>query len=259
MTDTELRRRMQEVTLDDYPSITNYTKAGELGLWILWIAKNGLGVNRLTVVQIVTLLREVYEISLDASSVVNSFNRFGRKIHKHSELGIHLYEIMKSGRDYLKSKDISDVRLYRFSPDTDFKSKYILANEILNDLNGDLKIVDPYCGDKTLDIISNIDSRNIKFLTCLDRLNKNRDKVNRSIIDFLKQTPSVEFRDYKNKDIHDRYIISDSELILLGHGIKDLGSKESFAIVFNRKSATNVYESLVEAFNRRWKNSTAIK
>ena len=97
------------------------------------------------------------------------------------------------------------------------------------------------------------------FKCFLDKLNKNKDKVSRSIKDFLKQSSSVEFRDYKNKDIHDRYIISESELVLLGHGIKDLGSKESFAIIFSRKSATNVYESLVEAFNRRWKLATTIR
>jgi len=122
-----------------------------------------------------------------------------------------------------------------------------------------LKIVDPYCGDKTLDILSKYNSRNIKFLTCLNKLGKNKEKVGRSIKDFLKQSSNTEFRDYQNKDIHDRYIISDSDLVLLGHGIKDLGSKESFAIVFNKKSATNVYESLVEAFNRRWKTATVIK
>jgi hypothetical protein len=47
-------------------------------------------------------------------------------------------------------------------------------------------------------------------------------------------------------------------LILLGHSLKDLGSKESFAIKLDKRMAGDVYDSLLEIFNRRWRVANQI-
>ena len=70
--------------------------------------------------------------------------------------------------------------------------------------------------------------------------------------DFKIEYPHIELRDYPHDDIHDRYIISSDDFILLGHSIKDLGNKESFAISLNKNAFKNLIEAISENFDRRW-------
>lgn len=84
---------------------------------------------------------------------------------------------------------------------------------------------------------------------------KERNRFLREIEDFKWENKNVEFRSYPYTDIHDRYVISSEFLAILGHSIKDLRSKESFAILLNRNSSENIVEALSENFNRRWKQS----
>lgn len=80
----------------------------------------------------------------------------------------------------------------------------------------------------------------------------------REVQDFKSENANVEFKDYPHKDIHDRYIISSDSLIILGHSIKNLGEKESFAVSLNKNAHKNLYEAMIENFNRRWNQSNPL-
>ncbi len=122
-----------------------------------------------------------------------------------------------------------------------------------------MRIVDPYCGERTLDILSNLKNRDIKFLTRVENLrDKERERFLRELKDFKSEHTKIEFKSYPHPDIHDRYIISSDRLVVLGHSIKDLGTKESFAIVLNKDSSKNIVEALIENFNRRWRQSAIL-
>ena len=68
----------------------------------------------------------------------------------------------------------------------------------------------------------------------------------------------MEFRDYPNTDIHDRYIVSSDSLVVLGHSIKDLGGKESFAVTLSRDASKNIVEAVIENFDGRWRQSDTL-
>jgi hypothetical protein len=70
---------------------------------------------------------------------------------------------------------------------------------------------------------------------------------------FKSEYPDVEFRSYSRSEIHDRYIMSPEKLVILGYSLKDLGAKESFAIVLDKKTSRDVFDALTQNFNRRWK------
>ena len=258
--ETDLIKSIQDVNLDDYPTLSNYSKPGDYGLWILWIAKDGAGTKRLSIAQIVTLLVEVFEVSVDETSIVRSFNRLGAKIHKHSENGSHKFEIMSIGIDYLKSNEKSDVRLYLFLPGTNFTSRNVLANDILSEFDGNIKVVDPYCGDETLDLLSSYENGNIMFLTSLSCLHnkKKEEKIKRSILRLKKQFKHVAVKDYQEYDIHDRYILSESKMVLLGQSIKNIGNKESYAVMFDKGFSSDIIQSVATTFDRRWKQAIII-
>ena len=257
---TDIVEKFKELDTSDFPDFYTYKTPLAKGLWVLWVAKEKLGIRKLDSEQVALVIRDVMEISIDAKSIVYAFNRAGDKVHAYHEDDSTLFEIMKPGKEYLLSQmREGSVQLFYFEPGRRFSSKRILSKNILDNLVGDLKIVDPYCNERTLDILKDVGDRVVKVLTRVENLReKERNRFLREVIDFKSESKNMEFRSYPYTDIHDRYIISSDSLALLGHSIKDLGGKESFAIVLNKDTSKNIIESLRENFDRRWKQSKII-
>lgn len=255
-----LIKKFSELNTSDFPDFYTFKTPLERGLWILWVTKEKLGIKKLNAEQMASVIRDVKEISIDARSITNALNRAGDKIHAYHENGANDFEIMKPGKDYLLSQaKEGSVELFYFEPGKRFTSKRILSKNILNNLEGELKIVDPYCNERTLDILKDVRDREVKVLTRVENLReKQRDRFLREIEDFKSENKNIEFRSYPHRDIHDRYVISSEFLAILGHSIKDLGSKESFAILLDKNASRNIVEALNENFDRRWKQSKII-
>jgi len=259
-TGTDLLEKFRDVETDGLPEFDNYDKPLEMGLWVLWVAKEKLNVRSLTANEIVDVIVSVMEVSVDFRGVVNAFNRAKGRIHKHDQGDETYYEIMKSGKENLvESAGGGSLEVFYFEPGKKHTSKRILRESILDELKGELKIVDPYCDSGTLDILSKRKNMNFKCLTLIENL---RDKVKKAFLrdlkDFKSEFPNVEFRSYSKSEIHDRYIISDDKLVILGYSLKDLGSKESFALILDKKTSRDVFNALVQNFNRRWKAATPL-
>lgn len=250
-----------KIDTSDFPDFYNYKTPLEMGLWVLWVVKEKLDIRKLTAGQITSIIINEMEVSIDAKSIVNSFNRAKGKIHTYHENGEFYFEIMKAGKDFLLSQSKEgSIEIFYFEPEKRFTSKRILSKNILDNLQGEAKIIDPYCGERTLDILKDIkDGINIKFLTKIENLKeKDRKRFLRELKDFKTEKKNIEFKNYPFADIHDRYIISSDSLTILGHSIKDLGNKESFAILLDKNTSRNIFEDLVANFNNRWNNSNDI-
>lgn len=255
--ETEISKKFAEINTSDFPDFYNYKNYLKRSLWILWVTKDKLKIRKLTTEQIASIIRDVKEISIDAKSITKSFNKAGDKIYTYKEGEEVYFEIMKPGKDHLISHiKEGSIEVFYFEPDKRYTSKRILSKNILHNLKGELRIVDPYCSERTLDILSNVKNRLVKLLTRVKNLReKERNRFLRELQDFKSEHLEIEFRNYPHKDIHDRYIISSELLVILGHSIKDLGTKESFAIILNKDTNKNIVEALIENFNRRWKQS----
>lgn len=247
----------KDLNTSDFPDFYSFKKPLERGLWVLLVSKDKLERKKLTAEQIASVIRDVKEISIDATSITKSFNRAGDKIHTYQEGEETSYEIMRPGKDHIISQvKEGTLKVFYFEPGKPHTSRRQLAKNVLANLKGTLRVVDPYCGERTLDIFSDVKNRTIKFLTRIENLrDRDRSRFLRALQDFKTENPNIEFRNYPNTDIHDRYIISSELLAILGHSIKNLGGKESFAIVFNKNSSKDIVEALIENFNRRWKKS----
>ena len=255
--ETEMSRRFAEIDTSAFPDFHSYKKPLEKGLWVLWVAKEMLQIKRLTAEQIASIIRDVKEVSIEAKSITNSFNKAGDKIHIYHESGQVYFEIMKPGKDHLISQTKEgSIQVVYFEPDKRYTSKRLLSKNILDSLKGELRIVDPYCSERTLDILKDIKNEHVKFLTKVDNLReKERERFLRELQDFKSEKLNIEFRNYPNADIHDRYIISSECVVILGHSIKDLGGKESFAITLDKDMNRNIVAAVAENFDRRWKQS----
>ncbi len=256
--ESRILKRFARADVSGFPPFEDCQSIIQQTLWVLWVGKDELRQRRMNTEQVSSILREVQEVSISPASIARALNRAGDKVHCYRDGGQIFYEIMKSGKGYLISlKPQGTLEVFYFEPGQRYSSKRVLVTRILESLTGKLRIVDPYCGERTLDVIKDVKARPIKFLTKLENItNMNaKNKLLRELGDFKTENADVEFRDYPNKDLHDRYIISPTSLVLLGHSMKNLGAKESFAIVLNEASSKNIYEALSENFDRRWKQS----
>jgi hypothetical protein len=258
--EAQILRRFAELDTSDFPDFHSYETTLERGLWILLVAKEKLDIKRLTAEQIASIIRDSEEVSVDAKSITYSFNRAGDKVHAYHESGQVYFGIMRPGRDYLISQAREgSVQVVYFEAGKRYTSKRLLSKNILAGLKGELRVVDPYCSERTLDILRDIRNEHAKLLTRLENLKeKDRERFLRELQDFKSEKVNMEFRNYPNTDIHDRYIVSSDSLVVLGHSIKDLGGKESFAITLNRDASKNIVEAVTENFDRRWKQSNPL-
>ena len=185
------------------------------------IAKNELKIKMMSAHQIALVIRDVLEISIYEQSVYNSFNPILKTglIHRYEIDGIKYYEIMKPGKEYIISLSKDELlNILYFKPGERFTSKRLLSSRILDECIGDICIVDPYFGTRTLDIIKGL-NQDVRFITKLsNERNQNTQRtITREINDFINEFPNYQFKSYNGTDIHDRYIISDNLLILSGN------------------------------------------
>jgi hypothetical protein len=258
--DEDITEKFRESDTSDFPDFYSCKTVLEKALWVLWVAKEKIGIKALSSEQIALVIRNVKEVSISERSIANAFGKAGDKIHVYTRMyDSSLFEIMKTGKDILKSKGYEDIEVFYFESGNHYTSKRILSNNLMHKINGNFAIVDPYCDVRTLDVLREVKNRKVKLITQLDKLRpQNKETFLRHLKDFKTEYNHVEFRNYQFNDIHDRYILSADSLIILGHSIKDLGSKETFAIWLNEKNAKNIIEELSNNFDRRWTQSVPI-
>jgi hypothetical protein len=138
------------------------------------------------------------------------------------------------------------------------RTAYLELAELFKDVTGEIRICDPYYGKGSLlhlDLLKHCSP--IKFLT----KNPDRNEVHllpRLLHDFKRQHRATEFRENAGTDLHDRYILSGTELILMGHGLKDVGNKDSFVVRIPSSLAPDIVVSVRSSFDQKWANGKPI-
>jgi hypothetical protein len=257
--EVDIVKQFIKVDTSDLPDFHSCETTLEMGLWVLAMGKEKLEIKKMTAEQIAIVLRDAMEVGVSKTSIVRAFARAGKQVYADRENGEVLYQIMMTGKKHLLSiAKEGNVEVFYFEPNKKYSSKKLFI-EIIAGLDGEMRIVDPYCGERTLDCLRHTKGRKIKVLTRVANLpQKAREQFLRELRDFQSENPDIELRNYPNTDLHDRYIISPSSLVILGHSIKDLGGKESFAIILNKETIGNILEALSGNFDRRWKQSINI-
>ena len=123
---------------------------------------------------------------------------------------------------------------------------------IFGELTGDICICDPYIGDTTLDRLELLSAINsVRFLT-------QRNQANPTKFDSFKaQFTNFEFAQIAQV-LHDRYILTGDSITLLGHGIKDIGKKDSFIISMDNSVAEDLLMVSKNKFDEHWRSAAKI-
>ncbi|MGA2504022.1 MAG: hypothetical protein ABSG01_08015 [Anaerolineales bacterium] len=239
---------------DQKVQIAKHASPLEMGLIILTLAKDKLGLEYLSTNEIVTIL-ETLGISVYKRGIQNSFNSSGHKYIKIDNSGKYpKYKAMIIGKEYVKEwlLPIGPSVLY-IEGGKPFTTRKKLE-EIIHDLKGDICICDTYLGERSFDIISSLPKEcKLKFLT--SHLSGDPEKIRRVQKDFLIEHPKSEFRLYQKQDLHDRYIVTNNNLLIIGHGIKDIGNRESFIIIIDSLIGQDTIANVKINFDDKWKSS----
>lgn len=134
--------------------------------------------------------------------------------------------------------------------------------KVIEMLKGNLCIVDPFYGNGTFYVLEKFGkAKKIRFLssTLGNEEKQNQTKFDTNLNKFKKEFKNIELRKYdKFYELHDRYIIAENYLVVIGHGIKDLAAKESFIIVLPEKFVKSFLPKLKKIFEERWRKSSNI-
>ncbi len=134
---------------------------------------------------------------------------------------------------------------------------HVAVTSLLSTLTGTIRICDPYYGMGSLLRLAAIAHLPIQFLTHKAD-GKEKLTLPKALSDFIKEYPSVEFRQHQPNDLHDRFIVCTSALIFLGHGLKDVGNKESFVIRLSRNLASDMIDQVIASFDAKWANANPL-
>lgn len=206
-------------------------------------------------------LRQALEaagVSVKRSSLASAISRAGNRVSRRVVDGEARYRLMIRGRreaeEVLGTGDLEILYVEGYKPRT---ARLELA-EILADLRGTVRISDPYYGVRSLESLELIPEKcTVRFLT--GRTNEGAARLTGPMKDFNRERPNIEMRvAAQPQDLHDRYVLSDKKLLLVGHGFKDIGSKESFVMVIPRTLAANLLADVQRSFDQRWATATPL-
>jgi len=253
----KLVERFREVDDEIKLAIAKESSKLRLGLCALTLAQEQFGIDYLSIDEIVEALDRL-GVAVNRSNLLRAFARAGDRVRCIAEDKIRLYKAMTLGRqEVMGILSISGPQVVHIQNGQPRTARMILA-EILASLSGVIRICDPYYGLRTLDVLGMIPRAcDVRFLTA--RTSEKVTRLHREISDFKREYPHVEFRLYpRPSELHDRYLVEQSCAWFLGHGVKDIGNKESFIIRIDKKIGSDLIHTLKTSFDQRWSIANAI-
>jgi len=226
-------------------------------LWTLSITENNTDISEIDAETISHILLKIARINLSEEAVRNALARADDKI-KRNHFGLEIfYEIMSTGKEFLEISLGSQTNSVMFfsgsTPWSDLNKRF---PEILKMMEGEICIIDSWYGIGTFYTLEKFGkTRSIRMLTGqLGREEQqNMTKFTTELNKFKKEFNNINLKSYGAWwELHDRYMLSDNAIFIVGHGIKDIGTKESFGILVSKDTAGDLLTELKRRFEEKW-------
>jgi hypothetical protein len=229
----------------------------KLALAALAIAHDEAGMENVSLDELSQAL-EAADVSVKRASLAKGIGRAEKSVTRPVVDGVVRYRLAIPGRrvaeQVLGAGDLQLMYVDGNQPRTDRRE----LGEVLSDLKGTVRVCDPYYGVQSLDTLELMPKKcNVRFLTA--RTSESAAKMAGALKDFKKERPNIELRiTDRPQDLHDRYVLSDAKILLVGHGLKDIGAKESFVIVLPRTLAADLLGDMKRSFDEKWARGKAL-
>lgn len=248
------------------PKLTkSFSNVHELGkqdqiLWVLWVIDVKFPTVDFVPPEWISEILLALKISSTPNKVKKALATAKGKSHSKKIEGQIFYKIMQKGITHLQDIEGKDqTPIYRIGGSTPRRDKQFLA-DIIKSSKGVIKIVDPYYGVNSLLMLEKFDfGKSIQLLTGKLGYGEKQTTFSNELRDFKKEHKKIELAVFPHpQEFHDRYILTKHSVIFLGHGIKDIGGKESFILIFEGNAGKSIISDLEKNFDDRWKNSTIL-
>jgi hypothetical protein len=222
-------------------------------LWALKAAKLSPNYSEFITADTISEILLVADVSLPALRAKRALARAGDAVARRGTGKATEFRIVGHGERFL------DKRAGRQGPLTFYltgrapwSDRRFVAREAVKKATGDVRILDKYFGMESLDFLQGFQkNRQIRFLTTHPP--KNTGNLQREVARFKKEFPNSEFKACPlPNELHDRYLLFDREVWLVGHGVKNLGEKESFVVILQEPFGKDIRNTLLDSFEARW-------
>jgi hypothetical protein len=229
-------------------------------LWSL-AAVSAVGyTSPLLIDQIEELLRAL-EVNVRDSQVANALNRAGDLVIR--ERGFHGpgFKIAFQGRSAVSALlPSADLTVLHFDGGKQWTARRSLL-AALEQLKGDLAIVDRYYGTRSLEILDALSVRqaSIHFLTAEVGGGEKPAVLQNQARELMREHSNLEIRIAdRSANLHDRYVLSRDSLLIVGPGLKDLGKREAFVVLLQKDVAGDMISGLRKTFDSKWKLAVTV-
>ena len=259
------RNDLRKAKLEDFPDQRKLETPLDEVLWMLWVLRDHFDHHIPDYASEIADLLEIRSIASSELNVERALARAGNRVMRKKFDPVDdpdqktAYRISERGVSYLQEKyALSGMKALVIDGTKPWTDRHLTLAEIAAELKGRICVVDKFYGSGSLAVLHHFKhGRPLQFLT--GKCSESNTAFSRELRDFKKEVPSLEARLFQaHHELQDRYIISENALVVVGHGIKDLGNKESFLILLKGDSTADLRKTLLEKFDNRWKTSAPL-
>lgn len=249
---------------NDLEGLHLLSDTGQRVHWVLREAKDAGQTHSLTAAEVHELL-SLLEVATSKNSVAVSLTRATNRtvVARLGADGFTRYSIAHAGRELLAASDPRrGIQVWRAAAGDPWRGWQKLE-DLARTLKGSLLLVDPYFGDRTLATLEVMapGRGSVRHLTAHIASRKGRPEgaILAAARAFVKSHPNVEIRRATPPArFHDRFVLSSDSLVLVGHGLENLGDKESFVVSFPVGQVADLASALKVQFEAEWSSASAI-
>jgi hypothetical protein len=211
-------------------------------LWVMHVADQALGEHVLAPHDIAIALRDVMRHDISRQRVEAFLSAASGSVAKQRRGNRRCYQIMQPGIDRVEAARLAVL----FIQPEQALTRVREVQELLSGACGLVKICDPYLAPRSLDFLTNLTkATEVRVLT--DRIDK-PNTVRRDLKPLMKELGSpVEVRTAPGHALHDRYVIDDQSMLILGTSLNGIGLKQAMVISVGedlRAAADAAFDSL---------------
>lgn len=250
--------QIKNANLSKYPDVAKYDHALEAALWVLWVYEEIAKQNDYIFASEISEILRSFKVSFTVNAVAMALSRAGNMVDREKYGHAIGYKIMQKGIDHLqKLQGSGNVEVFMFEGNKQHTSRRKITDVVMQ-TKGSLLVVDKFYSRQTLNMLRQFEHGvEIRMLTAELASGESESKFLAELASFKQEYKNITIRKYPRAyELHDRYLITDDSLILLGHGLIDIGSKESLVIVLKNENAKDIKGSLSAKFEERWQRSS---
>jgi hypothetical protein len=246
---SDLTASLKRVDTDDLAPLTMIDDDRRRALWLLALAKS-CDLDPLTPAEISDALRDAFGTFVSRQRIGALLQKDGSgTVAPRRKNGRRAYQVMERGLQEIQSAPSGVVLVEPEGALTAIRE----VETILRTLRGDLSVCDPHVDSRTLDLLGEASHVNaMRLLT----VNVHKEQAfrrdlkawraeHRTVLEVRRVAPGL---------LHDRYLIDDKRMFLIGTSLNGLGFKESFVVA----AGSDMRFAVLAAFNQRWASANPL-